>query len=168
MIFLLLFQHYILRNLLRVLYEAAFGWSVDRDSVVNDFPGFAGIAVQKYKIQKKDANATGIQQKICPSDLLTQYLNPQFGNGMGFQHLRAFNDKAIKRLKKLRQTSVTASKISLILNLNMIIDQYIENEKPLEQAKQFFKEYIGKADQKGGVSDLIIRKDYRILLSWSC
>ena len=87
---------------------------------------------------------------------------------MGFKHLRAFNDEAIKRLQTLQQTSVTASKISLILHLNMIIDEYIESEKPLEQAKQLFKEYIGKADQKGGVSDLIIRKDYRILLSWSC
>ena len=147
--------------MLRVHYEAAFGWSVGCDEVRE----IDGIMVQKYKIQKKDGRATGIQQKMTPAELLTQYLNPQFADGLGYQYLKGFNNEAIKRLKQLQANTVTASKISLIVNLNIIIDNYVKNEKPLQQAKQSFLEYINVCAKENGTSDLMVRNDNRNLLS---
>lgn len=150
-------SHFNFSYYLLVLYEAFFGYTIEK----RDMLTVEGNQVQTYQAIKKTTSSTGIQPKCCPGELLTLYLIPQIGPELdSFDMVHQINGEAIARLRSMKQTSSVQSKISFILNLNLIVENYVATEKPLEKAKELFRDYMMTTNDQ----PFIIRLDFQFLI----
>ena len=84
------------------------------------------IQILQYEAKLKDNK--GIQQKFAKSELMTLYMNPQIGPLMNFGPILEFNEIATQRLKTMKITSITRSKIEFISTLNDIIHEFVHKD----------------------------------------
>ena len=99
----------------------------------------------QYKTHKVvSTGSTGIRKRHCPLENILMLLTPEFRK-LDFHHLIKMTEDAILRFKTEKDwdySSEILSKIDFLETIQKLIENYIKDQNPLQQAHEDFNEYL--------------------------